>query len=268
MGKCVVIGNGVTGRAAAHAARKMHNEVDIYGTLGTRDASTGSSRVLRCDYGSVKMSNHATIVYSVWISLYPQLVILCGRIIIYPPEQRYILTAIDRTRVKLGKGECPTMTAKEAQDAIGAKVDFERKFRKGTIYVLVKEDCVLDWNGFMDLMGQPQDGIVSRDEEVTGLDIGFGKVTRVRTKTGSFALKQNDTVILASGGRTEDNMERWVVPKLPESHQPFAVVIISYEVKLGDEELAKVKDMRIISVIGSCKVFFCEPEWHIKLIPR
>jgi glycine/D-amino acid oxidase-like deaminating enzyme len=267
MGKCFVIGHGIMGLTSSIGAKSIHDTVITFGDLKSSAGSYGTSRIIRTDYANSKFSQYATRALELWTTHYPQLVNPCGRYLVYRPEYAYILEGIDRTRVEHGKVKCTRVTAQHVMQTFGSKGNFDEIFGQDAIFVYSPEDCAVDWAGFMDSRREMarQYAVESLEEEVVSLDTGFGRVTRITTKSMSYNLGQEDNVILATGGWTARNMEQWGIPKLAASHQPVTVVIISFDIEISEEELAKFKDMSIFAVIG-CSKSCANFEEHFKLI--
>jgi glycine/D-amino acid oxidase-like deaminating enzyme len=255
-GKCLVIGDGIMGLGSAIGATKIHDKVITFGgVLTSCAASYGISRILRTDYSNLKFSQYAMRSFELWMASYSQFVNKCGRYLVYRPDYVHILDDIDHTRLERGKAKCIRVTEEQVIQAFGSKGNFKHIFGEDAIYVYSPDDCAVDWKGFMDSRRETARGnaVEIREEEVQDLDIGLGRVTRIATKTISYNVNQDDTVILASGGWTSAQMGRWGIPELAESQQPTTVVIISFDIELSAEELAKVQGISIFSVIGCSK---------------
>lgn len=252
---CRVIGGGIFGleSALAVAATGIFNKVILIDFPSRSAGSAGSSRVLRDDYANPIFAKWAAQAMEQWKTEYEMLVIECTRYLIFTLDRIKILQDIDDTRRKQGKEPCKRVTAKEVEEAFGSRV-LGKLFGEGATYIHRPGDCIVNWQQYVDSRRKSAIRDVEfMEEQVVDLEIDDGEVVKIVTNTNEYKVASEDVTVIATGGWTSANLERWGVPKLPESHQPETVVIMSFEFELTQEAFTKMKDNPIISPVGLCK---------------
>jgi glycine/D-amino acid oxidase-like deaminating enzyme len=252
---CRVCGGGIFGleAALAVAATGMFGKVILFDSPSRSAGSAGSSRVLRDDYANPIFAKWAARAMEQWKTKYEMLVRKCTRFAIYPLDCIEILRGIDRTRGKQGKEPCKIVTAKDVEEAFSSRV-LDELFGEGATYIHRPGDCIVKWQQYMDSRRESATRDVEFIEEnVEDLGIDDGKVVKIVTNAKEYEVTSEDVTVIATGGWTSANLELWGVPKLPESHEPETVVIITFEVELTQEEITKMEENPIMSGVGLCK---------------
>ncbi|KUJ17203.1 FAD/NAD(P)-binding domain-containing protein [Mollisia scopiformis] len=250
---CRVIGGGIFGleSALAVATTGMFEKVILFDFPSSSAGSSGSSRILRDGYANPIFAKWAARAMERWETTeYKIFMRKCTRFLIYTSDRINILQGIDNTRKEQGKEPCKRVTAKEVEEAFGSRA-LGKLFGEGATYIHSPEDCVLDWQQYVDSRRESATRNVEFiQEQVVDLEIDDDKVMQIVTNANVYEVTSEDITVVATGGWTSANLDLWGVPKLPESHQPETVVIMSFEIELTQEALTKMKDNPIISPVG------------------